>query len=355
MKKIAFITHSFHQFTKSANVYVEEIFGDTNEFDVDIFYNYEWGSKDQFKKFDETIEHYDAVIILQLISFNLLKNIKCKNIIFMPMYDYSRNFSIQNWLPSANLKILTPVSAMSNKLNSIGLSSYEFKYFPEVSEYEMPNFNNVYFWNRVDKIDYKTVLELLSDYKFSSLNIHKPSDPGNKPPVPSNKEIKKYKITFTDWYDSKDDYIKNLGKYGIYIAPRPFEGGAAAFVDALKIGCIVIAPNLPPFNEYIEDKKNGFLYNMHDPTSLQLNQYDLEKISLSAYDSVKQGRKDFESSLSHIHEFIFNKEENLHPLSYFEHIEKAFENPWFRFGTLTRKDKIKVIFKFVFSKFKSNY
>ena len=55
-EKIAFITHSFHKITKSADVYVDELFGDKSKFEVDIFYNYEWGPEDQYKKFDKRIE-----------------------------------------------------------------------------------------------------------------------------------------------------------------------------------------------------------------------------------------------------------------------------------------------------------
>lgn len=353
MKKIAFITHSFHKITKSADIIVEALFGDTNEFKVDMFYNYEWGPENQYQKFDKKIENYDAVIILQLISFNLIKNINCKNIIFIPMYDYSRNFSIEQWLPAASLKILTPVSAMSNRLKSVGLSSYEFKYYPEVGEYVLPKFNNVYFWNRVDQINYQTVLKLLQNYKFSKLNIHKVSDPGNTFSKPNKNEIKKFNITFTDWFETKDDYTKHLRDYGIYIAPRPFEGFAAAFIDALKWGYIVIAPDHPPFNEYIQHQKNGFLYNLDDPKSIEFEEFSLEKISKAAFESVKQGRVDYKSSLKNIHDFIFNEEVNLDRRTYYENLEKVFQKPWFRFGNLSNKDKIKVIFKFIFSKIKN--
>lgn len=353
MKKIAFITHSFHKITKSANVYIDELFGDKSKFEVDIFYNYEWGPEDQYKKFDKRIEGYDAVVILQLISFNLLRNINCKNIIYIPMYDYSRNFSIERWLPAAGLKILTPVNAMAQQISLIGLSSHEYKYYPEVSDYEMPNFKKVYFWNRVDKIDYRTVLKLLENYNFSDLNIHKVHDPGHSPLMPDKKDIEKYNISFTDWFNTKEAYMNHLKSYGVYIAPRPFEGGAAAFIDAMKAGFIVVAPNHAPFNEYIEDNKNGYLYDPNNPKAIDFNQSDLYSISKAAFESVEQGRKNFISSLDNIYDYIFNKEVNTHPIAYFENLEKVFEKPWFRFGNLTKKDKFKVLFRFLFAKFKS--
>ena len=268
------------------------------------------------------------------------------------MYDYSRNFRIQRWLPSAGLKILTPVMAMSDKLRSIGLSSYNYKYYPEVEEYCIPKFDNVYFWNRVEKIDYKTVLKLLGDYKYSKINIHKVPDPGNNPPLPGKNEIKNYNFTFTDWFETKTDYLSNLSNFGIYIAPRPFEGGASAFIDALKSGFIVIAPDLPPFNEYIDNTKNGFLYDLNNPKPLNLEDFNLEIISKTAFESVKKGREDFEASLPAIHKYIFNDENYTYPTNYFENLEKVFDDSWYRFGILTNKDKIKIFFRFVFSKVK---
>lgn len=353
MKKIAFITHSFHKLTKSANVYIDELFGDRSQFEVDIFYNYEWGPEGQYKKFDKKIENYDAVVILQLISFNLLSNINCKNIIYIPMYDYSKNFSLQRWLPSAGLKILSPVKAMSSKLDKIGLSSYNYKYYPEVGEYSTPNLDNIYFWNRVEKIDYKLVLKLLENFEYSKLNIHKVADPGNNPPLPSKTEIQNFKITFTDWFESKNDYTSHLSNFGIYIAPRPYEGGASAFIDALKVGSIVVAPNLPPYNEYIKHTKNGFLYDIDNPTSIQMEEFNLEKISKTTYDLVKKGRVEFITSLPKIHEYIFNDENWSYPITYFKNLEEVFENSWYRFGILNNKDKIKVFFRFIYTKFKT--
>jgi len=355
MKRIAFIAHSFHKTTKSANVYIDELFGDKSKFEVDIFYNYEWGPEGQYKKFDRRIENYDAVIIHQLISFNLLRNINCKNIIFNPMYDYSRNFSIQRWLPSAGLKIISPVMAMGHKISSIGLSSFSYKFYPEVEEYNIPKFDNVYFWNRVEKIDYQTVLKLLGNYEYSKINIHKATDPGNNPPLPNKNEIEKYNFTFTDWFETKGDYLSHLSNFGIYIAPRPFEGGASAFIDALKLGYIVIAPDLPPFNEYIDHAKNGFLYDLNNPKPVQLEDFNLEMISKTAFESVKKGREDFKASLPAIHEYIFNDENFTYPTNYFENLEKVFEDPWYRFGILANKDKIKIFFRFIFSKVKNRF
>lgn len=353
MKKIALVTHSYHQLTQSANIYIDEIFSDKEKFKIDIFYNYEWGSKNQFKLFNQKIENYDAVIILQLISLNLLSHINCKNIIFMPMYDYSRNFNIEQALPLLGLKILSPVHAMTKKLESLGLSSFEIKYFPEVEEYKQPDFKNIYFWNRLEEINYKTVLKIFEKYEFLKLNIHTFHDPGNNPKQPSGREIEKYNITFSDWFESRDEYISFLKNFGFYIAPRPHEGGGlASFMDAMKRGIIVVAPNYAPYNEYIENGKNGFLYDFVNPKSINFEELNLSLVSKSAYESISKGRDKWLNSIENLHEYIFSDLRNEDSFLFKKNLSNALDNPWYRFGKLNKKNKIKVIFKFIFNKLK---
>lgn len=350
MKKIALITHSFHKKTESAINETRELFPENQNFKIDIFYNKEWGAKEQFEYFDTNIEGYDAVVILQLISLNLLSKIKSKNIIFIPMYDYARNFDINNWLPAMGIKILSPVKALSKTLNNLGLDYFDIKYFPRVDVYTQPNFNNIFFWNRVESIDYKLVLNLLANYKFENLNIHESIDPGNKPIKPSKKEILEYNITFSKWFESKDNYENKLKDFGIYIAARPYEGGTASYMDALKSGKIVIAPNNPPYIDYIVNQKNGLLYNIDNPLAINFDNLSLQDISKNAFKSVQEGRKLWELSLPEIHEYIFNHVVNSNQIIFKMEIEKSFQNRWMRFGKLSKKNKFKVFFKYIKNK-----
>ena len=346
MKKVAFITHSFHEKTKSAGIYIEEIFNNKQKYEVDIFYNYEWGSPDEFKKFNTNIEGYDVVIILQLISLNLLEHIKDENIVFMPMYDYAKNFNIEKWILAQGLKILSPTKGMSQILNDLGLDYCEIKYFPEPDEYNVPNFKNVFFWNRVEEISYKIVLKLLQNYDFEKLNIHKSIDPGQNPTIPSKKEINEFNITFSEWFESKQSFLDFMSNYGIYIASRPYEGGGASFMDALKKGYVVIAPNNSPYSDYIVHNRSGFLYDLTNPIPLNLNDVDLKLVSINAYKEIELGRVEWLNSINLIHEYIFNQNVNNNQLKFKKNVLKTYENKWYRFGSLTYKNKIKAIFNY---------
>lgn len=353
MKKIALITHSFHKLTKSADLYMEEFFSDKSKFTYDIFFNDEWKGSEKKYEFNTKISNYDAVIVSQIISKNVIKNIECENIIFMPMYDSSKNFNkdkVELWLTIAGVKILTPLKEMENILKISGLNSYNFKFYPKAETYQKPNVNNVFFWNRVESIDYKLVLKLLENFNFKQLNIHKSFDPGQKPKQPSPAEIEKNNITYTSWFETKNEFLNFLNKFGIYIVPRPFEGGGfASFMDALKKGMIVVAPNHSPFNEYIDNGHNGFLYNYKNPEPIDFSKFNLDKISINAHKSVELGRKNWVESLEGLHNFIFKQNNYPNSLIYNKNIVKVLDDKWFNFGKLNKLNKIKVLIKHFFN------
>ena len=207
MKKIALVTHSYHKFTKSGQMYVDEIFSDNDKFTIDYYYNEEWAGNPNFKIFDTIINNYDLVVIVQLISSSLLKKITCKNIVFIPMYDHSRYWGMQEWLPASNLKILSPSSGIYDSLKKIGLNSLKIQLYPEPDKYEKQDFSKIFFWNRVETLNYKIVLTLLKNYKFKNLNIHEKYDPNHNPIKPSIEEIKKYNIKFSKWFEDRNDYL----------------------------------------------------------------------------------------------------------------------------------------------------
>ena len=352
MKKVALVTHSFHKKTKSAEIYVNEIFHDIKSFSVDVYFNDEWKGNDEEHRFNEIIEGYDAVIINQLITNNLLKYIKDKNIIYIPMYDAFHDFNsakTELWMSLAGLKIISTLDKTKEILRNSGLNSYQIKYYPKTESYKIPNFNNVFFWNRVEKINYKTVLNILNKYDFSRLNIHSVPDPGHYPLKPTEDEIKNFNITFTKWFDNKEFYNTEIEKYGIYIAARPLEGQAAAFIDAMKRGQVVIAPDSPPYNEYIQHNVNGILYDVDNPTSINFENIDLNKLSKNAFEAVKKGRTKWENSLESLLEFIFDENQFIDTKIYVNNYLDIINNKWYKFGKLSRNKKIRFLFSEVFN------
>jgi uncharacterized protein with GYD domain len=308
MYKVAVITHIQHKKTKSGPIYAKEIFSDPKKYLIDVFYNSEFGEKSNFNEFNTEIKGYDLVIIVQLISTNLLKKIKCKNIVFIPMYDTTLNWNIIDFSLAWDIKCLTPVSVLHKKLQEFGVNSKFIQYFPKVEEkYSLPDFKKIYFWNRREEINYEKVLKIFKNYKFDSLNIHNEPDLYQFPKQPSENEILKHNITFSNWYKNVSDYTKHLSSFGFYFAPRQFEGGGAAFITAMKHGCIAVTPDNYPYKDYISNNINGLIYDSNE-SSIEFNNLNLKEISINSYNSIKIGRIQWEKSIPEIRDFLFSTE-----------------------------------------------
>lgn len=304
MKKVAFLTHSFHKKTKSANIYAEEIF-DKKNFLVDYYYI-------EFTElglalYDGVIEGYDVVVIVQLISLEILSKIKCDNIIFIPMYDMSVSWDALKWLECASLKILSPTKQLHDSLCQLGLNSFHIKYYPEPDDFMPGDLTKIFLWQRVNVINIKTTLKLLTYYPVKQIHLHKAIDPYHVFVEPSLEEFEKYNIVFSDWFEERQQYLDIIKETGIYIAPRIMEGGASAFIDAMKMGKIVIAHNDAAMNEYIVHNETGFLYDVNNVEPINFDTIDLALIQKNAYQSVREGRLAWRKSIPGILNFIATK------------------------------------------------
>lgn len=365
MKKIAFITHSYHKKSRSVSMLADEIFG-MEKVKIDFFYVEDWSVHS--KGLREPIVGYDVVLIVQLISLEILNKIQCDNIIFMPMYDFSYAWDVFKWLECVNLKILSSTKRLHDALCQMGFNSYYFKYYPEPDEFMPGDLKEVFLWQRINNINIQTTIKLLKDFQIEKIHLHRSPDPGHVFLAPSETEVAQYKITFSDWFEDKQDYLDRLKQSGIYIAPRLMEGGGAAFIDAMKMGKVVIANNDAAMDEYIVHGESGLLYDAQDPEPLDFEGVDFFKIQKNAYESVQEGRTKFKRSIPAILDFIQSKHNQLIPndllkvirtsreslreehhalMQRFIEVENVLKyDCWYNLGKLSRKDKIKSIFSF---------
>ena len=79
------------------------------------------------------------------------------------------------------------------------------------------------------------------------------------------------KLEISEWYDTREEMIKDMEKSAVYIAPRLYEGIGMSFLEAMAHGRCVIAPDNPTMNEYITDKVTGYLYNPNQIVPLSLD------------------------------------------------------------------------------------
>ena len=89
---------------------------------------------------------------------------------------------------------------------------------------------------------------------------------------------------------------------GIYVAPRDLEGIGMSFLEAMAMGKAVIAVDNPTMNEYIEDGKTGYLFDLKNPKKIDLS--NIEQVQKNAFDFMREGRKKWEKDKEKIIDFI---------------------------------------------------
>lgn len=281
--KIVFIAHSYHKKTQSYVFlydYLKEVF------DVELIFDEEWdtGKKISWTEFDDK---YSAVVIFQMFPReNNLERIPNKNILYIPMYDEVKNWHFNQWYKCKDIKILSFSSTLYKKLKGYGLNVIYAQYFIEPKDFNPGNYDEVFFWQRINKINIKTVKKLFKNSNVK-IHIHKGVDPGHEFMMPSIYDEKEFQITYSEWFDNKEEMQDFIKTKGIYVAPRFTEGIGMSFLEAIAQGKVIIANNQPTMSEYIQNGKTGFLCNFKCPNPINLKH--MKEIQENTYNFAKAG------------------------------------------------------------------
>lgn len=301
IRKIAYIGHSYHSKTKSTGFLIDIL---KEFFEVEVMLDYSWngGPAPRLELIDET---YFAVVFFQKIpDAEIVKTIKCKNIIFFPMYDNGLNLPFEYWAAYDNLKIINFSRTLNDKLVEWKFNSKFFQYYPKPKPFIPGDISKVFFWQRIPSITFDTIKQVLPSDIGLQIHIHKAVDPNVIFSEPSEEDVAKYSITYSDWTPTREEmHDKYISPAGIYIAPRVYEGIGLSFLEAMTYGKIVIAPNNPTMNEYITDGYNGFLYDLNNinPIKFKDNLTDIQK---NVYEFMETGYQNWEESKYKIIDFI---------------------------------------------------
>jgi hypothetical protein len=181
----------------------------------------------------------------------------CPVLVF-PMHDLTR------MTPDAYLASLREVEWISfsrvlhQRLSGLGLSSRYLQYapdpdgFPEVSWQQGPR---AYFWERMPaELDDRAVRQTLRALGVESLEVRRLEDAL----FSSGKKTAKEGAERS--WQGREEYLRSLAGFNVYVAPRRHEGIGLAFLEAMAMGMCVVAENQPTANEYILSGKNGILY-----------------------------------------------------------------------------------------------
>lgn len=294
--KVAYIGPSYHSKTKSTEFLINYL---KEFYEVDVF-----AEDISENDFDYSLidEKYNAVIFFQVLPTpKKLRQIQNKNIIFFPMYDGSFGWKCQKWFPYKNIKIVNFSRTLHEKLKKWGFNSSFVQFFIEPKEFLPGKSDEVFFWNRVETINFNSVKKIL-DSSDVKIHIHTAIDPNHKFIKPSEEDIEKFSMTFSDWFETREEMQNLIKERGIYIAPRPYEGIGMSFLEAMAMGKVVIANDQPTMNEYITNGVNGFLCDFTEPEPITLE--NIELIQKNVYEYMKAGYQKWTKDKYHIIERV---------------------------------------------------
>lgn len=300
-EKIAYIGHSYHVKTKSTEFLINYL---KEFYEVEVFADTSWEDGGAFD-YSFINDSYKAIVFFQLFpEKEVFKKIKHNNIIFFPMYDGVAGWDVKKWKAYKKTKIINFSSTLHKRLLNWNFNSIYAQYFPEPQEFSPGNIDEIFFWQRINNININTVKTLIGDFDCK-IHMHKAIDPFNGFIQPSKEDEEKYKITYSQWFDTKEEMQNLIKTKGIYIAPRIAEGIGMSFLEAMAQGKAVIANDEPTMNEYVINGENGYLFDYKNPQPINLK--EVTKIQENAYRYIQTGYENWLNERSKIIDFIMPK------------------------------------------------
>lgn len=297
-KEIVYIGHSYHSKTKSTGFLIDYL---KENFEVTEILDESWQGQ-PFPDLTFVNDGYLAVIFFQnLPSPEVIKNINNNNIIFFPMYDKSGNNNYEYWKNYIDLKIINFSKTLHQKLVNWGFNSIYIQYFPKPLPFIKNKTHKVFFWQRTSAIDINLVEKLINNFK-TKIHVHQAIDPNFSFSKPTKKQEKKFNITYSNWFKTREEMQQKIQECDIYIAPRETEGIGMSFLEAMSMGKTVVAINNPTMSEYIVNNKTGYLFDKYNPKSIDFS--NISKVRKSTHDYIENGCKNWIKRKNKIIEFI---------------------------------------------------
>ena len=305
MKKLLFIGHTYHKKTKS-HVFLLDILHQGYEIS-ECYLDPEMNLDNQVPN-QLVGKEFDVLVVWQVMpKLSLLRKIVIwKTSLFFPMYDhfYAHGGLYQPiWEEYQNTIIVCFSKTLHKELTSNGFDTRYIQFFPQphiVNDWG--DEHSVFFWQRLSLLNLSTLATAMKEIGLKSIHLHKAPDPGHQ--IKSASEFDKatkwfyqdLKQTESSWFDNKDQLDDEIKKHAFFMAPRHVEGIGMSFLEAMAAGRVVIAPDMPTMNEYIEDGKNGMLYPWdehfrmsHCRQSVQKPTLSIRKIQQNACQTIAEG------------------------------------------------------------------
>jgi hypothetical protein len=303
--KILFLGSSWHLTRTKSTVFIVDLL--RRYFDVEIVTDKGWvAAPDEDVSFIDA--SYKAVIFFQVFpTKEKLDMIANDNVVFFPMYDDASD-QYNWWVDHQRVKIINFAKASHERLSNWGFNSIHVQYFPEPREFLPGDRREILLWQRREEIDIDTVKRLF-DGENLKLHLHKAMDPNHRFTQPSANDETRYGITYSEWFEKREELDELIARKGIYVAPRTKEGIGMSFLEAMSMGKAVVAVDRPTMNEYIRHNATGYLYDLKRPRPLDLG--NIEEIQRNTYEYMQQGYRQWRNDMLRVIDFIAERPKGL--------------------------------------------
>lgn len=302
--RLAFVDHSFHQKTKSSDFFVELL---EQSFEVVRVWDEAWQEGAHATAAQITELRVDAVVMWQAkLPETEIRQIRVP-ITWVPMFDQSQGLAWGSGeatqVRRQGLKVIAFCKAIAENLAKHGVDVLPVRYYIEPSATPITELSSpsVFLWQRAE-IGFDQVKALFGHWPDVSFVVKVDPDPGTPPCEISAEDREKFRVTEIEGFLPRDEYLELVGKCNIYVAPRSAEGIGLSFLEAMAKGMIVAAPDRPTMNEYIQHRRNGWLFSVQRPQPI--SPCDLSAMSQATLKEVAEGVGQWHSQATGVASFI---------------------------------------------------
>lgn len=297
--------HSYHRLTSSTRFLLDLL---ERNYQLSVLWDEGWQPSGKPLRASQINElNPDVVLFFQTLPApGELERIKCRRLFLVPMHDYVVSHPHEEWLRvrSSGLRAINFCRATHEIFVELGYESRCVQYWPQPQVKTVPASDKlrIFFWARMQEIGWPLLKSLLGAARPERIVIRAAADPEQELDMPSDGEIREYNVEVVSGWLEKSRYIELLTSCNLFVAPRRYEGIGQSFLEAMSYGLAVIAPDSPTMNEYVQHRRNGYLYNFEAPMPLDF--VNLPGLCKQAAADVKDGHRAWQSQEREILDYL---------------------------------------------------
>ena len=299
----SFVGHDFHHKTRSCDFFINII---RKHFDIKRF-SFDPDGPDNLDYGALSRAQCDINIFWQAesVAARLLPLLRGR-MVLVPMYDGAVQRDPRFWQLFPQALFISFSSALHTILQGAGCSSILVQYWPKPigRQWDPKAPLSGFFWERRpgEGHDARRIISLAKALGLSWLHIHLAADFAGDPDRRrsflerlARTEAPSLRVTFSTWFERREDLEATARQHAIYFAPRSVEGIGMSFLEAMAAGQIVIGPDAPTLDEYLSDGRTGFLLRSAKAPGFSLpGRQGLVAMSDAVLSSVTRGRRRWE-------------------------------------------------------------